>query len=150
MLFPIQIAEGERDKHLGDKLKAEEGPGILRWIIDGALTWQRIGLAPPKTVRAASEDYFAAQDLFGQWLDDECETDEPDNDNRWVSTGGLFASWTSYAEQANEEPGSVKAFSEQMQARGFKKCMRGNRNVRAFSGIRLKPAPPSVNWAKTD
>src|SRR5258708_17389891 len=36
LLFGVTIPEGERDKDLGEKLKAE-WPAILRWIIDGCL-----------------------------------------------------------------------------------------------------------------
>jgi putative DNA primase/helicase len=52
--FTVQIPVAERDKDLADKLKAE-WPAILRWMIDGCLEWQRIGLAPPKTVLDATK-----------------------------------------------------------------------------------------------
>ena len=57
MLFPDQwepfrdlIPTEERDPNLRDKLKAE-WPGILRWIIEGCLAWQRQGLFAPAAVR---------------------------------------------------------------------------------------------------
>ena len=59
--FLIQIPVEERDPDLPEKLKAE-WPAILRWMIDGCLEWQRIGLAPPKIVTEATEEYFADQD----------------------------------------------------------------------------------------
>src|SRR5262249_10483492 len=38
--FTVTIPEAERDPQLSEKLKAE-WPGILRWMIDGCLMWQR-------------------------------------------------------------------------------------------------------------
>ena len=44
MPFTVTIPAEERDRQLGEKLKAE-WPGILQWMIDGCLQWQQIGLA---------------------------------------------------------------------------------------------------------
>jgi putative DNA primase/helicase len=71
--FTVQIPPAERDKDLADKLKAE-WPAILRWMMDGCLEWQRGGLAPPKIVLDATDDYFGEQDNLQQWVD-ECTTD---------------------------------------------------------------------------
>ena len=135
MPFAVQIPETERDNHLPEKLKAE-WPAIMRWVIDGCLEWQRIGLAPPTIVRDATDEYFSGEDVFGQWLDDECDV-EIDNNFKWESVGELFTAWTAYATRANEQPGTIKGFSELMQVRGFSKCTKGNAKTRAFGGIRL-------------
>jgi putative DNA primase/helicase len=47
--FLVTIPAAERDPELGEKLKAE-WPGILAWMIDGCLDWQRQRLAPPTAV----------------------------------------------------------------------------------------------------
>jgi putative DNA primase/helicase len=135
--FVVQIPEAERDQHLQQKLKAE-WPAILRWAIDGCVEWQRIGLAPPAIVRDATDDYFSGEDQFGQWLEDECDADIG-NTLKWEQVGALFAAWSAYATQGNEKPGSKKAFSEQMQARGFERCAKGHAKTRGFAGIRFKP-----------
>ena len=53
----FRIPEAERDPKLVEKLKAE-WPAILRWVLDGCLEWQRIGLAPPAIVTEATDRYF--------------------------------------------------------------------------------------------
>jgi putative DNA primase/helicase len=65
--FTVQIPPEERDPELPEKLKAE-WPAILRWMIDGCLEWQKIGLAPPKIVTDATNEYFNDQDTLKQWL----------------------------------------------------------------------------------
>jgi hypothetical protein len=44
---------------------------------------------------------------------------ERENTHRWEKTADLLASWTAYAKQAGEEPGSGKRFSENMRRRGL-------------------------------
>jgi P4 family phage/plasmid primase-like protien len=136
--FTVRIPEAERDPELSRKLE-EEWPAILRWAVDGCLEWQRIGLAPPAVVLAATAQYFAGEDLFGQWLDDACEIDIG-NTWKWETVGSLFDSWSSYALRGNENPGSKKAFSEQMQARGFVSGHKGHAKTRVLFGVRFKPA----------
>ena len=70
--FTVTIPAEERDKDLGDKLKAE-WPGILQWMIDGCVDWQERGLAPPEVVTAATAAYLEAQDSIAAWLDECCE-----------------------------------------------------------------------------
>jgi putative DNA primase/helicase len=53
--FTVTIPKAERDPDLFEKLKAQ-WPGILRWMIEGCLAWQREGLNPPPVVTGATED----------------------------------------------------------------------------------------------
>jgi putative DNA primase/helicase len=89
----------------------------------------------PPGVVDATEDYFSAQDIFGQWLDEKCDA-EPGNGYKTESNATLYASWREYAEKAGEPAGSQKAFAEQMQRRGLQRYR--NSAGRGFSGIRLK------------
>lgn len=70
--FTVRIPEDEIDRHLTEKLSAERS-GILNWALAGLLAWHAGGLAAPERVRAATRDYRAESDLFGQWLDERCE-----------------------------------------------------------------------------
>ena len=65
--FTVTIPQRERDTELGEKLKAE-WPQILQWLIDGCAEWQEHGLAAPKAVSAATEEYLAAQDTVKNWV----------------------------------------------------------------------------------
>jgi putative DNA primase/helicase len=119
------------DKQLEEKLRPE-WPGILRWIIDGCLTWQRDGLARPKAVDNATEEYFEEQDLMRAWVEECCETGRACSD----TSASLFKSWTDYALASGEKPGSKKRFSAALFRLGFRKS-RTNRS-RNYDGIRLK------------
>jgi P4 family phage/plasmid primase-like protien len=61
------IPEAERDTHLADKL-ACEAPGILNWIIAGAVAYRKHGLGDPATVVAATSSYRSDSDLTARFL----------------------------------------------------------------------------------
>jgi putative DNA primase/helicase len=111
ILFGVVIPQGQRDPRLANKLK-REWPGILKWMIEGCVDWQKRGLDPPKAVAAATDDYFSAQDSFAQRIEDCCERDP----NAWTRTTALFASWKLWCERASVRHGDIKSFAEIMKA----------------------------------
>ena len=74
-MMPFVNKPAEPDDTLQERLK-QEWPEILRWMIDGALEWQKDGLNPPKSIRAFTDEYFEAQDFFGRWIEECCILDE--------------------------------------------------------------------------
>jgi putative DNA primase/helicase len=105
--FTITIPPEERDKELFDKLKPE-WPGILRWAIGGCLEWQRIGLAPPDTVNAATDEYLAEEDALGRWIEECCITGK----HLWGIGANLWGSWKAWSEANNEWTGTRKSFAQ--------------------------------------
>jgi putative DNA primase/helicase len=123
----------EVDVNLKEALKAE-WPGILRWMIDGALDWQKIALAPPPDVRAAVEEYFTNQDIIGRWIEECCDT---------VSTyaarpSKLLVSFNAWADRNNERRMNNNSFHQAMKVRFRIKKLDGNTYV---EGIGFKPKP---------
>jgi putative DNA primase/helicase len=98
--FAVTIPAEERDSELTEKLKAE-WPGILAWIIEGCIEWQREGLAAPDAVTAATTEYLESEDSIAAWLGERCER-APD---AWSSSSLLFASWADWAKAAGEATG---------------------------------------------
>ena len=129
--FAVTIPEDKRDKELSAKLR-REWPGILQWMIEGCLEWQRIGLAPPEAVTKATADYMTSEDSLGIWLADRCE----DNRASWTSTKDLFESWKSWAEGTGDFVGSQKRFSQNLEAKGY--FPDRTSKTRGFQGIKLK------------
>lgn len=140
-IVPFTRKPERPDRQLEEKLKPE-WPAILRWMIEGCLDWQKNGLVRPDSVIAATAAYFDAQDLLGQWLEEECDA-EPGNPYKIETTGVLFESWSGFADRAGERAGSKKSFSEQLQRRGFE-AGKGTGGVRLFRGLRMRPARSTV------
>jgi len=65
--FSVTIPVEERDKSLGDKLKAESG-AILNWCAQGAVDYFNNGLGIPKSILDASQTYIENEDITGEFL----------------------------------------------------------------------------------
>jgi putative DNA primase/helicase len=137
LLVPFEQKPPKPDFELEAKLLAE-GPAILRWMILGCLDWQRDGLVKPPSVIAATDEYFADQDQFAQWLGECCECD-PGNNYKTATSAELFQSWKAYATAAGEDSGSQKSFSGRIARHGF--VPKRTLKARTYLGIRLiRPA----------
>lgn len=129
--FARKVPEEQRDLHLFDKLVAE-APGILAWMIEGCVAWQEHGLGSCKAVDTATNDYLSEEDALGNWISDCCIVDVA----RFASSADLFASWTGWAEAANEFVGNKKSLGQALQKRGFERDRDGQ--VRGYRGITVK------------
>jgi putative DNA primase/helicase len=131
--FTVQITDEERlaDPNFEERLFAEEGPAILRWLIEGCREWQARGLQPPAAVLDATDEYLQAEDAIAQWLE-ECCTLDP---NATETTAELFASFKKWATAANEPHRTMRKFAEALKDRKFEKRHFGQ--ARGFQGIRI-------------
>jgi phage/plasmid-associated DNA primase len=137
--FSVTIPAEQINKNLTAELK-QEAPGILAWMIEGCLEWQRIGLCPPKVVTDATDSYLESQDVLGEWLEECCERDS----YGWVSSRDLFNSWQSWAEQRHEYVGSEKTFTGRLEDRGLLRKRSKDLTKHGFAGWKLKqPAQPA-------
>ena len=127
----VTITEEERDTELAEKLKAEWS-GILAWMIDGCLEWQRDGLRAPEAVVSATSDYVVGEDAFGGWLEDCCMRGMDKKD----TSAALWSSWREYAKASEEYPGSRKQFGQKLADLRFESCKVGDQ--RGFRGLCLK------------
>ena len=115
-IIPFDKKPPEKDPHLAEKLR-EEWPAILAWMIEGARDWQENGLIRPDAVQAATEEYFEAQDTFGQWLEECCEIGA----HEWEAVSKLYQSWSTFADRQGDKPGSQRAFVDKLNKHGFER-----------------------------
>lgn len=127
--FPVALTDAERDEELEKKLKAEM-PGILQWMIDGCLDWQREGLNPPREVLDASADYMESEDRLGLWLKERCEVAPRYEEG----STKLWNDWKEWSFGRNETLGTQTAFSKTLKDRGFRSR---SSHIKIFEGLRL-------------
>ena len=137
--FTVFIKAKDRDSRLDEKLKAEGG-GILNWMIEGCLQWQKTGLNPPERVLATTEQYFDDQDTLGAFFEERCHIKE----GLWTPTSVLYAAYTGWSRSAGEYALSRKRFLDQL---AFKELYSEKRcGDMAVEGISLKPTESQKDW----
>lgn len=113
-IVPFTTKPVNPDRQLAVKLQAEWGQ-ILAWAIRGCRDWMTNGLSRPAAVLSATKDYFADQDLAGQWFEERCDL----TPGRFDTCAKFYADWVGFAKEHGEEPGSNKSFGQMMRKRGF-------------------------------
>ncbi|MGQ4343701.1 DNA primase family protein [Streptomyces sp. SAS_275] len=114
--FDVVIPEEDRDGELPERLK-QAAPAVLAWCYAGWLDYQEQGLNPPEAVRARTDEYQAASDILGRFLDERTIA----NPHAFVKARDLFTDWTNWCHASGEQAGSEKSFAESMERRGTAK-----------------------------
>jgi putative DNA primase/helicase len=142
-ILPVTRKPVTPDPHLKAKL-ITEGPGILRWLIEGCLAWQKIGLNPPDAVLAAGSKYFEAQDVFTRWIEDRCILD------RYAehTPSELRASYNAWAKANGEDEMNGNAFAEAIDQFECEPPITRNKTngKRLIKGIRIMPLKTNNSW----
>jgi putative DNA primase/helicase len=113
--FVVTIAEPEQDKTLAARLVAEEGPGILAWLVAGHQRWRHEGLGKqPDAVRAATAAYRDEQDTLGGFFTDRCVMDS----SATVTVDVLYVAYSGWAVAASERTLSKAEFGARVAERG--------------------------------
>ncbi|MBZ5639083.1 MAG: bifunctional DNA primase/polymerase [Acidobacteriia bacterium] len=114
--WTVQIPKNEQDTQLRTKLLAE-APGILRWLVQGALDWQSMGLAPPAPVVDATANYRNESDTLGDYLST-CRLDP----QACAPAKNLYESYTSWHKSnLGGDPMTQTLFGRLLAERGFSK-----------------------------
>lgn len=130
--FETKIADHQKDRKLSHKLNAEKS-GILNWLLQGCLAWQRVGLEIPKQIRDATDGYRQEMDTLGRWIEERCELDESYSQ---LSTE-LYADYAEWAKKLGEHAVSNTAFGRRLGDRGYQVHKTGY-GVKERLGIKLR------------
>jgi putative DNA primase/helicase len=114
--FERQFGPEERDENLRSKL-LEELPGIINWLIRGALLWQEEGLTPPAIVQAAVDEYRSEQDTLADFLD-ECVCQEDPSET--LPHSQLYVIYQEWAKGHEHHPLSSRTLVNRLKDRGWR------------------------------
>jgi putative DNA primase/helicase len=143
ILFNVTIPPNERDATLPLRLQAEL-PGILNWMLEGCLEWQRSGLKPPQEVLLATRDYRTDMDLVAQFIEDDCALE----DKAEATAKDLYARYLEWCVANGHDPLKQMIFGQRLKARGLRQVR--TRKARSWSGIRLRPPQDEIMWQYED
>ncbi|WP_175541178.1 DNA primase family protein [Streptomyces pini] len=117
--FDVTIPEEERDGGLPDRLR-KAAPAVLAWAYEGWEDYQLQGLNPPEAVRVRTDEYKAASDVLGRFLEERTVS----TDHGSVMARELFRAWSQWCHAngyRDDTVGSEVSFATSLAARGHTK-----------------------------
>lgn len=131
----VQVAEADVDKALPEKLYAER-EGILRWLVQGCLEWQRIGLCDPDVVRGATSEYREESDAIGLYLAERVVF----GPSEVVARAEIRKAYETWCEEQGYQPLGARRFAQRLRELGVKEAGKriGTSVVNAWRGCRLR------------
>jgi putative DNA primase/helicase len=135
--FTQRFVGEKADDNLPEKLRENELPGILAWMVEGGLAWQEGGLAKPKTVEDATQQYREEMDTLAAFFEDRCVIEEGAS----VGATDLYKKFKFWCETSGEVAGTQRAFGMRLSERGFvskQGTSGGSKGRKIWHGIGLK------------
>lgn len=114
--WKVTIPVEERDPLLADRIIAQELPGVLAWAVRGCLEWGRTGLQPPVGAQMNRDEYFASEDEFGEFIDEELILGA----DSFTPTRDLYRRYAQWCDGGRIKPMSKIAFARKLSARGIR------------------------------
>ncbi len=126
---PQKPNERKEDQHIAERLKLES-VGILNWLVQGCLDYQKNGLVEPAAVKKALLQYLKDVDLLGMFIDECCTV----CDTGKVTSKRLYAEYRKWAIEEGLQPVSNQILGKYMKARY--KSHHGNKG-NSYNGIEI-------------
>jgi len=98
--FRKTIPVERRKENFASLMVAAEGPGILQWMIDGAVRITDRGMSEPESIKIATQSYRHEEDHIAKFLDEKTIS----ADKASVSKIALYQAYRDWCEENGERP----------------------------------------------
>jgi len=110
--YPQKPLEKKKDPYLYNKLKSE-GPGILAWLVQGCLMWQKNGLMPPSMIKDATYKYRDEEDIISMFLNECCMI----ADGKRIQASVLYNIYSLWNKEQGMQPDTQIMFGKTLRER---------------------------------
>lgn len=121
----------ELNNNLPDELR-KEYPGILRWIVEGAVEYYRSGLETPDILKDEIKEYIEEIDTISNFLESEFEWDIPNASFPCAEFNKRYKQW---CKDNGKESIGTQTITRTLNEKGFIKKKKGKE---VWLGLRLK------------
>jgi putative DNA primase/helicase len=128
--FEVTFKANEQDTMLPEKLE-KEYKGILAWMVEGCILWQKEGLGNPIAILEATKEYRYEMSAIESFLQDYCRRDA----NEMIQASHIYNAYKEWAETNNERVISNRAFGMRLAESGLDKVRHSKGNF--WIGITL-------------
>ncbi len=112
--WPVSIPPEQRDPLLRERI-TQEAPGLLNWLLQGCIAWNRDGLQIPDRCRALTNDFRQESDELADFIG-ETMTKDPES---YCLKGEVYNAYKQWAEEGGLRPKTKRQLSTALQERGF-------------------------------
>lgn len=132
-----ELPDGEMPLDLVMERMADERPGILNWLIGGALAWLTTRKVPqPAAMADVLADFWADSSPLLEWMSEWCDTSDP---KAWTGSSELHKHFKNWCEEAGIEPVmSTTAFGNALRDKQFPMKKNPRTGNRGRMGIQLR------------
>lgn len=135
MDFRVTIPKEQQRENFAQSMIEEEGPGILQWIVEGAVRVTAAGFNEPESVKLATLEYRHEEDHIAKFVDEHVILAE----NGSVTKTAIFNSYRDWCIENGEKPITQNALNREVRQRlNTQEVSIGG--ARMFSGIELVSA----------
>lgn len=111
--FRKTIPQERRKENLAQLLVAEEGAGILNWMVEGAVRITNQGFTEPESIRIATQSYRHEEDHIAKFLDEKVLLVATASATRTA----VFNSYRDWCDENGERPISQNQLTREIKAR---------------------------------
>lgn len=102
--WPVQVPESAKSVNLAQRIAEAEGPGILAWLVAGAVEYHRAGLQLTEKINSMSAAYSEEGDFVGVWRGERAVL----STGPWTPATELFADFSRWSEEHGWSPGDTR------------------------------------------
>lgn len=130
--FNYSVPDGKKNKNLEAEL-LNEAAGILNWLVEGCLTWQKNGFPRCEAIDNATSNYQQDEDRIGEFLT--CAANMGPGPNFKTSASELYKAYRYFCREVGDMPMNSRNFPKKMEEKGHVKKRSGGGNF--WDGISL-------------
>ena len=130
--FKVTIPKEEQRENFAQQMIEEEGPGILQWMVDGAVRLTSAGFNEPESVKLATLEYRHEEDHIAKFIDERILVTA----NGTATKTSVFNSYREWCIENGERPITQNSLNRELRNRlNTQETNVGG--ARMFSGIEL-------------
>lgn len=111
--FRKTVPPEKRKENLAELMVEQEGPGILKWIVEGAVRITEFGMTEPDSVKIATQAYRHEEDHIAKFLDEKVIL----ADNASVTKTAVYNAYRDWCGENGEKSVPQNNFNRELKSR---------------------------------
>lgn len=111
--FRKTVPPEKRKENLAELMVTQEGPGILQWMVEGAVRITEQGMTEPESVKLATQAYRHEEDHIAKFIDEKVLLAETAS----VTKTAVFNAYRDWCHENGEKPVPQNNFNREIKSR---------------------------------